>query len=489
MASIDHRVIPARLFGWKFSSLGNKIVAYTLIVSTLFAIISTAVQLMFFFEHERADTLSVFRVIESSFLPSIEDALLRLDDAQVGPLLDGVFALDAVSYIRLITPENGDWTRGQNIAEPCVETTSTLKRTLRQGDAIDASTMTVGITFEHLGVHLRRQFVTTLLTNMAKTLAVGMLMMAIFDRLAAARLRKLADQVLTTSWRDATSKVQLYRANDVFPDEIDRIADALELMRTDAQNAYNRLAHEKSRADRLNDSLKSANAEQAELARAFSHELVTPINTLQMLLSELTLAVQDELLKLDQDQSDVLCDAHTTVDRMRAQLEGVVKYSVLLSSEPTFEHIDLDMLVSNCLADLKSTLDRRDADIWHGPLGHIYGDTSEVQMLLTEILSNAALYTPRDRALKIEISAIQNVGPEAVGLCISDNGQGMHATQTETAFALFKRLHGYADAPGAGVGLVLCRRVMERHNGAISLQPNPTGGTQVTLIFPKRRIT
>ncbi|MEP4198241.1 MAG: ATP-binding protein [Aliishimia sp.] len=456
-----------------------------LLVSTLFAIFSTSIQMFTLYRQGRAETLETFVSIETSFLASIEDALWRSDESQIGLLLDGVLAKNAVRHVSLTTSNQGTWTRGDQTSDNLKSKLYHFNRMTPKNGPITFGTMEVGITFSHVWFQVQQQFKTTLLTNLAKTLAVGMAMLMIFDRLAAQRLRRLANQVVKTSWRDVTSKVTLERGNEVFPDEIDNIVDALEVVRSDACYAYARLDQEKTRADALNTSLRAANQEQSELTTALSHDLITPVNTLQMLLSEHVHLQKLQEGEQTSEQTELLADIGETVDRMRAQIQSVVQYSTLLSTAHTSEILDLDDVVDGCLTTLADVITDETSIIRRAKLGKMSGHPYEIKVLMYELLKNAVSYTAPDRRLRLEIMPLETCDPDVSGFEIKDNGCGIADEYISTAFGLFKRLHTYVDVPGAGMGLALCRRVVERHGGSIELKSKADDGTCVTVTFPK----
>ena len=141
------------------------------------------------------------------------------------------------------------------------------------------------------------------------------------------------------------------------------------------------------------------------------------------------------------------------------------------------------------LRNVKQALSQRfsfDADqITWGSLGDVQGDPHDLFLLFEALLANALTYAHPDRRAVIRIRRVDHDARDDIRIVVSDNGRGIPVQHVGAVLELFSRLHTYADVPGTGLGLSLCRRVMERHNGTIRLSSEEGRSTQVTLCFPK----
>jgi signal transduction histidine kinase len=269
----------------------------------------------------------------------------------------------------------------------------------------------------------------------------------------------------------------------VLPDEIDRIIQALEVMWTDARHAFEQLEDEKRRADRLYLSLRDSTNEQAALSTALSHDLISPVNTLHVLLGELQglratpaeQALRDELM-------DDLCQ---TADRIRHQIQSVVLYSEILSNPVKKTAVDLELVLQGVRREMNTTFDLFPDQITFGALGQVLGDPEELRLLFRALISNALTYASPGRHSEIHIAASEAQSGPYLQIELTDNGRGIADEHQQSIFGLFSRLHTYADIPGTGMGLALCRRLMERHGGDISLRSAEGNGTTILLSFQK----
>jgi signal transduction histidine kinase len=174
-----------------------------------------------------------------------------------------------------------------------------------------------------------------------------------------------------------------------------------------------------------------------------------------------------------------------TAARMMRQVQNIMRYSELLATSPRLESLALEEVLRSVRQALVEHHGVKTDQITWGPLGQVRGDPRDLTLLFEAILSNAFTYAHPDRNANVRVQRVDGDTPDQVKIIISDNGRGIPAQHIEAVLDLFSRLHTYADIPGTGLGLALCRRVMERHNGTIQLSSDLGRGTNVTLCFPK----
>ncbi len=483
MAVIETDTFAGGIFRWKFSSLGHRVVSLTLLTSTVFAFVATSVQMTMLFFHERGKTLHVFEQIEMVYLRRVEQALWPLDEAQLNFLLDGIYARPDVTRVEIVHQDAAQRDVSRGIEAGSKDAARLYALSAPTGVAAPPAHLSVTLSFDRVWQTVQRHVLTTLLTDLAKAVAIGTLMLWIFDRLATRRLRLLANQVLTTTWRDTVPGGNRNHTVNAFPDEIDGVIEALEQMRAQARTAYESLASANAHTETLNIALAAANREQAELTSALSHDLVTPVNTLHMLMSELQILHKCGTLE-GGEAAATLTDAHKTLERMRAQIQGVVQYSALLSTDPKKVAVDLDTAMASQLDRVHQMATDYPARFDCTLLGRAMAEPQEVKILFYELLRNAVLYRAEGRENLITIRRFSPNQAGFIGVEVADTGCGVEPSQINLAFQLFARLSSYAAAPGSGVGLVLCRRIVERHGGTITMVSDPGVGTCVRVTLP-----
>ncbi|SDK84337.1 sensor histidine kinase [Natronorubrum texcoconense] len=224
--------------------------------------------------------------------------------------------------------------------------------------------------------------------------------------------------------------------------------------------------------------LEESNRSLEQFAYAASHDLQEP---LRMVSSYLQLIEQRYGGELDQDADEFLEFAIDGADRMSAMIDGLLEYSRVDSEGDPLEPMDLNTVLEDALTDLMVMIEEHDADIRVEPLPRVEGDPDQLRQLFQNLLSNAIEYngtgTPEIR-----------IGAERVGsrwrLSVSDDGIGIDPGDQERIFEIFQRLHSHEEHAGTGIGLALCKRIVERHDGRIWVESEPGEGATFTFSLP-----
>lgn len=223
--------------------------------------------------------------------------------------------------------------------------------------------------------------------------------------------------------------------------------------------------------------------EQQEFTYAISHDLRSPSNTLQMVLEEVAL----EGDRLSDDVQELIRQGLGTVRRMGEQVEDVLKYSRTIDAEEAPEQVALGPLIDEILSDLKSSIKAAEATVTCGPMPALLGHRLQLRALFQNLIANALKFRTPARKPMITLSArTEPLSGEHI-ITVADNGIGIAEKDRETIFTLFKRLHLRQDYEGTGVGLSLCRRVAENHNGTITVVSDGQIGTAFSVTFPEYR--
>jgi two-component system CheB/CheR fusion protein len=160
-------------------------------------------------------------------------------------------------------------------------------------------------------------------------------------------------------------------------------------------------------------------------------------------------------------------------------IEGLLAYSRVNSLGEPLQRVRLDKRIDAAILELRATLDANKAKVVvPSDLPDVIGDSRQLKELFFHLIDNAIKYRSQTNPL-IDISCKQD--GDLVAINVTDNGIGIDALDSDRIFTIFKRTGSKNDAPGAGVGLAICRRIVLRHHGRISIQSNPDGGSTVTL--------
>ncbi len=233
-----------------------------------------------------------------------------------------------------------------------------------------------------------------------------------------------------------------------------------------------------SRLAAANEELARSNADLASFAAVAAHDLKSPLVTIagftQLLrsgrggsLSERGLEIADNIVQ--------------GVRRMQELIDDLLAYAQLGTSA-TFGEVGTADLMAHVLQDLAAETAAAGADIAVDELPDVSGDAGQLRQLLLNLVSNALKFRRPDGTPRVRVG-VEPV-PEGWLFTVADNGIGIDREDRERVFAMFHRLHGQARYPGTGIGLAICRRVVENHRGRIWLDETPGGGTTVRFTLP-----
>ncbi len=231
------------------------------------------------------------------------------------------------------------------------------------------------------------------------------------------------------------------------------------------------------------EELARSNAELALFTYIASHDLREPLRTVasnvQLIARRLGEEIEDANLKKSIDF------ARGGVRRMQDLIDDLLVYSRVGTEGKPFERIDGDAVVDEAVANLKATFDEAGVRlVREGDLPRIHGDRSQLVQLLQNLLSNAIKYRRQDVEPEIRVRA-ERVGEEWE-FAVEDNGIGIPAEFSDHVFTIFQRLHKEQDIPGTGIGLAVCRKIVERHGGRIWVESEPGEGSTFKFTLPAR---
>ncbi len=228
----------------------------------------------------------------------------------------------------------------------------------------------------------------------------------------------------------------------------------------------------------LNQELLRSNKELTEFAYIASHDLQEPLRMISSFTQLLADRYKD---KLDEKANDYISYAVNGAKRMKEMITDLLEYSRVNTSEEEIVEISLEGIVNEVKLLLKSKIESTGALISVGPLPYIKGIKVLVVALFQNLVDNALKYT-EDRPI-IHISSRED--NKYFHIDIRDDGIGINANKYEDIFVIFRRLHSPEAFEGNGMGLAVCKRIMLRHKGMISVKSKLGKGSTFTVSFPK----
>ena len=230
--------------------------------------------------------------------------------------------------------------------------------------------------------------------------------------------------------------------------------------------------------------LTRSNAELEQFAFVASHDLQEPLRKIQ--------AFGDRLkVKCEGTQSgevkDYLDRMQNAAARMRTLINDLLAFSRVIRSSEPFVQVDLAVVTREVLSDLEVRVERTGAKIEAGLLPTIEADPMQMRQLLLNLISNALKFQPPGGTPVIKLtSRLLNAasGEPLCELSVQDNGIGFDEKYLDKIFAVFQRLHGRTEYEGTGVGLAVCRRIVDRHHGSIVAHSRPGEGATFLVTLP-----
>lgn len=246
--------------------------------------------------------------------------------------------------------------------------------------------------------------------------------------------------------------------------QIHRLAEALE-----AANERNR---------ELTRELRMRNEDLERFAYVASHDLKEP---LRMVSNYLGLIEQRYAEALPDDAREFMAFAVEGAQRMDALLNGLLAYARVESEGREPQPVPLEGVLEDVVANLRVSIDETDATVTWSELPTVEGDPAQLSQLLQNLVSNALKFHG-DEPPRVHVDATPEDGSWRVS--VHDEGIGIAPVHQERIFEIFQRLHHRDEVDGHGVGLPVCKRIVERHGGTIHLESTPGEGSTFSFTLP-----
>ncbi|MDO8962923.1 MAG: PAS domain S-box protein [Coriobacteriia bacterium] len=275
---------------------------------------------------------------------------------------------------------------------------------------------------------------------------------------------------------DGTARTALWNSANVYAD------DGTTLLATIAQgqDVTDRVAAERVLRRRTED-LTRSNSELEQFAYVASHDLQEP---LRMIASYTQLLQKRYAGRLDADADEFIAYAVDGATRMQTLINELLAFSRVGTRTGSFARTDLDDLMSRVASSLSGLIAEAGATLRYESLPSIVCDGGQIERVLQNLVGNALKFRG-DRSPEVVVSAERGDGEWL--LSVVDNGIGIEAQYQERVFVIFQRLHARSEYEGTGMGLAICKRIIERHGGRLWVESEPGQGSTFHFTIPDMR--
>ncbi len=273
---------------------------------------------------------------------------------------------------------------------------------------------------------------------------------------------------------------QLYRTNERLEELVAERTRELSRANELLLRVNSKLQSEILERQQAERELSRSNEELEQFASAASHDLQEPLRTIASLSQLLERNYRN---RLEPEAQELLDAVRQAVVRMGLLVADLLEYA-RLGGQKKEELVDCNEALATALEQLRTSIVDTGSDVTSDSLPSVAGNRTQLVQLFQNLVGNAVKYRSSDRPLRVHVSTQREDGHWTFS--VADNGQGFDPSKADRIFGVFKRLHG-RDIPGTGIGLALCKRIVEHHGGSIHAQSEPGRGSTFVFTLPMPR--
>ena len=242
-----------------------------------------------------------------------------------------------------------------------------------------------------------------------------------------------------------------------------------------------RVAERTKALNKTNTDLLRSNRELENFAYVASHDLQEPLRKIQAFGNLLEEEVGDKL----GEGADYLARMRSAAERMSALINDLLTFSRVATKKEPIKDVALSKVVEGVLSDLEDQIKRTNGRVEVGELPTIMADELQMRQLFQNLIGNALKFHQKDAEPVVTIASRALERDGGYEITVSDNGVGFDEKYLDRIFAVFQRLNGRNEFEGTGIGLAVCRKIVERHGGTITARSTPGDGATFIVTLPK----
>jgi len=227
---------------------------------------------------------------------------------------------------------------------------------------------------------------------------------------------------------------------------------------------------------------ESSAVDMEQLASAVSHDLQDP---LQLISQYARLLMERHSGALDNDAHRLISRVTQSATRMQAMIDGILAFSRVAHGHQSLTTVDVNEVVGNAISNLQVRIEDTGAQIFFDALPSVIGEPHQLTQLFQNLIGNAIKFHGQAAPI-VKISHEESEDDWL--MTIADNGLGIEASAYDRVFDLFQRLHTSEEIPGQGIGLAICKRIVDAHAGRIWVESTPGQGSTFFITLPKYKM-
>ncbi len=227
--------------------------------------------------------------------------------------------------------------------------------------------------------------------------------------------------------------------------------------------------------------LQRSNRELEQFASVASHDLQEPLRKIQAFGDRLASQFRETLGEKGVDYLDRIL---ASANRMRRLIDDLLSYARISSKAQPFAPLDLNVLAREVVSDLEGRISREEGTVELGEMPSLEADPLQMRQLLQNLIGNGLKFRQPGIPPVVTVTSRALEDGAKYEIVVRDQGIGFEQVYADRIFELFQRLHGRNEYEGTGMGLAICRKIVERHGGTIVATSTPNAGTAFTVVLP-----
>lgn len=288
--------------------------------------------------------------------------------------------------------------------------------------------------------------------------------------------------------RRARAAAELQEANERLEDRVRERTATISTANQALRDEIDERRHAEEQAMHFAQELQRSNRELEQFAAVASHDLQEPLRKIQAFGDRLQSHGREELDKKGREYLDRIL---ASAARMRKLIDDLLAYARVSTAAQSFTAVDLERVAREVVGDLDARLHQTDGAVHIGELPTIAADAVQMRQLLQNLIGNALKFhrpgVPPVVRVEGRVAPQNGAAADAAARCeliVEDNGIGFEPVYAARIFDLFQRLHGRDAFEGTGMGLAICRKIVERHGGTIAAESSPGQGARFVITLP-----